>query len=55
MSVIVAGSISGCVPDGGEQPGGVVVVEAGDGLAEVDGDVGGGARGQEQNAPYPEH
>lgn len=33
----VLGSVSGCVADGGEQPGGVVVVEAGDGVAKVDG------------------
>jgi len=29
---------SGCVPDCGDQEGGVVVVEAGDGVAEIDGD-----------------
>jgi hypothetical protein len=31
MSAVV-GSFSGCVPDGCEEPGGVVVVEAGDGV-----------------------
>ena len=30
-------SFSGCMLDGGEEPDGVVVVEAGDGVAEADG------------------
>jgi hypothetical protein len=34
---------SGCVPDGGEQSGGVVLVEAGDGVAEAGRDPGGEA------------
>jgi len=35
--------VSGCVPDRDEQPADVGVVEAGDGLAEADGDPGGEA------------
>lgn len=31
------GALSGCMLDGGEEPDGVVVVEAGDGVAEADG------------------
>lgn len=39
----VLGSFPGSMPDGGEQPGDVGVVEAGDGVAEVDGDASGEA------------
>jgi hypothetical protein len=35
--------VSGCVADGGDQSDGVVVVEAGDGVAEADGGAGGEA------------
>jgi hypothetical protein len=42
--------VSGCMPDGGEQPGSVVVVETGDGVAEVDGDAACEAGRQQQDA-----
>jgi len=35
------GSVSGCGRDGCEEPGGVVVGESGDGVAEADGGAGG--------------
>jgi hypothetical protein len=38
---VIVWSFSGCVPDRDEQPADVGVVEAGDGLAEADGDPGG--------------
>jgi hypothetical protein len=34
---VVPWPFAGRVPDGGDQPGGVVLVEAGDGVAEADG------------------
>ena len=43
MVSVAAWSFSGCVLDGGDQQGGVVVVEAGDGVAGADGDAGGEA------------
>jgi hypothetical protein len=42
MSAVLR-SFSGCVADSGGQQGGVVVVEAGDGVAEADGGAGGEA------------
>ena len=36
--LIILGPFAGCVADCGEQSGGVVVVESGDGVAEVDRD-----------------
>lgn len=38
LDVSVLGLFAGCVPDGGDQEGGVAVVEPCDGVAEVDGD-----------------
>jgi len=45
-------SEAGCVPDGSDQKICVVAVQAGDGILEVDGDSGGEAGGQEQDAPF---
>jgi hypothetical protein len=39
----VLGPFPGCVEDGGDEPGDVGVVEAGDGVAQVDGDAAGEA------------
>jgi hypothetical protein len=38
VDVCCSRSFSGCVADGGDEERGVVVVESGDGVAEVDGD-----------------
>jgi hypothetical protein len=41
------------VEDGGDEPGDVAVVEAGDGVAEVDRDAGGEAGRQLEDTPFP--
>jgi hypothetical protein len=41
------------VPDRGDQPGNVAVVEAGGGVAEINGNAVGEAGGQQQDAPFP--
>jgi hypothetical protein len=51
MSAVV-GSFSGCVPYCCGQSGGVVMVEAGDGVAEADGGACGEAGRQRQDAPF---
>jgi hypothetical protein len=45
-------TISDCVPDRGDEPGGVVVVESGDCVAEVDGDASGEAGSELGNASF---
>jgi hypothetical protein len=48
----VLGSFSGCVADGAEESGGVVVVEASDGVAKADGGANGEACGQLENSAF---
>jgi hypothetical protein len=53
LTSAVLGSFSGCVPDRDEEAGGVVVVEAGDGVAEIDGDASREAGRQQEDTPFP--
>jgi hypothetical protein len=45
-------TIPGCVPDRGDELGGVVVVESGGVVAEVDGDASGEAGGELEDAAF---